>query len=272
MIICSIIVPLFNAARHLENLFKTLDFYFDNNNYEIIFVDDSSIDDTKSLVISFIKKKYPSNLIFLQNNKNYGPSYTRNIAIRKAKGKFISFLDSDDSWHLKKMDIQIKSMLEYKIAFSGTKHSILPNKEIIANFNQSPVVKISKISFIKSLFKSPFATPSVIIERNLINKYLFDNDLRYGEDYDLWLRILRFNKAIKINNKLTFTFKHDYISTENSLSSNLYEMHKSNLYTFKKLFFNERKLYLRIIIILAYFFEFIKYYRRKIIKLYFKNI
>ena len=72
---------------------------------------------------------------------------------------------------------------------------------------------------------------------------MFNDNITYGEDYDLWLRILRYQNALKINNELTFTFKHDYISSNDSLSTNLSEMHKSNLKTFKNLFYEEKKIF-----------------------------
>ncbi len=272
MITCSIIVPMFNVEAHIENLFSTLDIFLDNKNYEIILIDDFSSDNTIKIVSQFIKNRAPSNLFFINNKKNFGPSYSRNIGVTKASGKFIAFLDSDDAWHHDKMDIQIKFMLENDISFSGTNHIILSNKKTSTKNKKNTKVRINYISFISALFKPPFATPSVIIEKKLINKHMFNNNLRYGEDYDLWLRILRHNNAVKLNNDLTFTFKHDYISANNSLSSNLHKMHKSNLYIFKELFSIEKKIYMKIIIILAYYFEFIKYYKRILIKFYLNKL
>lgn len=272
MIVCSIIIPLFNSEDCVANLFKTLDLFINNKMYEIILIDDNSLDKTEDLINSKLKKKKIFNLKFIKNNKNYGPAYSRNIALNIAIGKFVAFLDSDDSWHSKKMQTQVELMLEKNILFSGTNHIILKNKNYLLKDLPFRKIKAKKVTFLKALFKAPFATPSVIIDRNLINKYMFNENLRYGEDYDLWLRILRHNNAIKLDNDLTYTYKHDYISNKKSLSSNLYQMHKSNLDTFKNLLLNEEIFYYKFFIFVAFLFEFLKYYRRKIIKFYIEKI
>ena len=64
MITCSIIVPLFNAENYIENLFKTLDLFINNQNYEIILVDDCSSDKTKDLITYKLRIKNPSNIFF----------------------------------------------------------------------------------------------------------------------------------------------------------------------------------------------------------------
>jgi hypothetical protein len=179
----------------------------------------------------------------------------------------IIFTSSDDDWHLEKLNIQIKLMKELNIKISGTSHKILNHDEleeeqcIEYNFNE---IKYKNIIWPKILFVSPFSTPSVVIHSSIKN-YLFNENIRYSEDYNLWKRITYKHKAIKILLPLTFTFKHDYISTGNSLSSNLYKMqlgvHNSfiNLLKDKDILLKDK-----LFVLLAIPFSWIKYIKRKI--------
>tara|TARA_Y100000768_G_C23961319_1_gene675533 strand:+ start:769 stop:1590 length:822 start_codon:yes stop_codon:yes gene_type:complete len=270
MIICSIIIPLFNSEENLEYLFVAIKPYINNEKYEIIFVDDFSRDNTKNLLEEYIANKSPLNLVFLKNNRNFGPAYSRNLGIKSANGKYIAFLDSDDAWHSNKLELQLEYMSKNSISFCGTKHKILSNKEDLINYNSKQELRSYKISFLGALFKPPFATPSVIIEKKLVMDYMFNDKIRYGEDYDLWLRVLRNNKAFKIINNLTFTFKHDFLNSKSSLSTNLTNMHLSNLEIFKSIYSFEKNIYIKFMIILAYLYEIIKYNRRILIKFFLK--
>ena len=90
-IIISIIIPTFNREKSIaKSIQSVLNQTF--NNIEIIIIDDCSSDNTEN-VIKLIKDK---RIKYLKLNQTKGASYARNIGIMLAKGKFISFQDSDD--------------------------------------------------------------------------------------------------------------------------------------------------------------------------------
>ena len=64
--------------------------------------------------IPYIKKILKNRISYkiIQNNRNLGVGKSRNIGIKKSKGKFIAFCDADDVWHKKKLEIQLKIMRE----------------------------------------------------------------------------------------------------------------------------------------------------------------
>lgn len=66
----------------------------DYENLEIIIVDDCSSDDTRSMVLKYMADD--SRLVYLRNDVNCGPCYSRNLAISKANGEYITGLDDDD--------------------------------------------------------------------------------------------------------------------------------------------------------------------------------
>ena len=174
-------------------------------------------------------------------------------------------MDSDDEWHPQKIDIQVEAMQKYNVKISGTVHKVISYDELDdekkINYSEDNVPYID-IKWPKILFISPFATPSVVIHRD-IKGYLFDDALRYSEDYDLWKRITYKHKGIKIQLPLTFTFKHDYISNEKTLSTNLKEMQRGVEVGFKKLLDIEGIGFgNKILIVFAILFSKIKYLRR----------
>lgn len=89
----SIIVPIYNMEKYLAKCLESL-VNQTSKNIEIICVNDGSIDKSKEILNSF-KKKYPK-LIKVINKENGGLSDARNAGIKKAKGEYIGFVDSDD--------------------------------------------------------------------------------------------------------------------------------------------------------------------------------
>jgi glycosyltransferase involved in cell wall biosynthesis len=92
----SVVVPAHNSAAFLGEaleavLAQTL------QDFELIIVDDGSTDDTWEVIQAW-KVRFGSRLVAILNPENRGPAGARNIGIRKAKGDFLAFLDSDDLW------------------------------------------------------------------------------------------------------------------------------------------------------------------------------
>ncbi len=92
MIKYSFIVPVYNTLKYLDKCLKSLinQTYKD---FEIIIANDGSTDDSKSIISSY-EKKY--NNIKVINQKNEGLSSARNNGVKKARGKYLLFIDSDD--------------------------------------------------------------------------------------------------------------------------------------------------------------------------------
>ncbi len=92
MIKLSVIVPVYNTGKYLEKCLNSL-VNQTLKNIEIIIVDDGSTDNSKSIIKKYSKKYDNITPYYL---KNGGVSRARNYGIKKAKGKYITFLDSDD--------------------------------------------------------------------------------------------------------------------------------------------------------------------------------
>lgn len=117
MYLVSIVTPSYNSSGYIE---KTI-FSVINQNYtkwELIIVDDCSSDNSIDVVNKFVSQDPRIKLICL--DKNCGAAVARNRAIEEASGRFIAFLDSDDSWHPEKLYKQVNFMLDNDYAFTYT--------------------------------------------------------------------------------------------------------------------------------------------------------
>ena len=164
----------------------------------------------------FLKNKDKKNFPFVKikiNKKNLGAGHSRNIGIKKSNSKYVAFLDSDDIWAKKKLEIQIKFMEKNDQLFSHTSYFIINKKNKIISLR-----KAKKIITFKSLLKScDIGLSTVMINTKFIKKkkYYFPK-IKTKEDFVLWLKVAKEIKSIVgIDKKLTY-----YRKTDNSLSSN----------------------------------------------------
>ncbi len=96
----SIIVPYYKSEKYIHKCFDSV-YNQSYKNYELIIVDDEHSENAKK-ILNEIKKKSKKVNIFKTHLPQSGVSIARNIGIKKSKGKFIAFLDSDDFWKKKK--------------------------------------------------------------------------------------------------------------------------------------------------------------------------
>ena len=108
----SIIMPSWNTERFIaETIQSVIDQTY--TNWELIIVDDCSMDNTDEVVASFKDER----IKYFHNERNSGAALTRNRAMREAKGELIAFLDSDDLWTPEKLEHQIDFMKKMDIHF-----------------------------------------------------------------------------------------------------------------------------------------------------------
>jgi len=179
----SVIIPTYNRARKVVRAISSVlkQTYKD---VEIIVIDDGSSDETENIL-----KELDRQIVTIVHKENLGVSAARNTGIRAAKGEFIAFLDSDDYWLPKKLEVQIDF-------FKRCKSSLICQVEEMWFRNGRRVnpgkkhEKPSGFIFGPSLKLCLVSPSSVVLKRSLIDEVgLFDEDFPVCEDYDLWLRI-----------------------------------------------------------------------------------
>lgn len=158
------------------------------------------MDDGSSDATSEVAKMYPEVLLLRQNNM--GVSTARNNGVMMASHEWVAFLDSDDTWHPKKLAFQVAhhkkhtdSLVSYtdEIWIRNEKEWSIPKK-----FHKPELV-----SFENSLDYCNIAPSSVLINKQYFDRLGgFDESFEVCEDYDLWLRILKEDKIDFISQKL----------------------------------------------------------------------
>jgi glycosyltransferase involved in cell wall biosynthesis len=207
--IVSIISPSFNSERYIsETIGSIINQTFQN--WELLIVDDGSNDNSLEVIRYFIHKENRIRLISLK--RNYGPAYARNLGIQLAKGRYIAFLDSDDLWHMDKLDIQIKYMNENNLAFTFTTYRKIDEQGKLIGKR----IKAPKVLDYNDLLKScVIGCLTVIYDQVLLGKQFMPNFPK-AQDYALWLKIMKKGvKAWGIDHELAY-----YRIRKSSISSN----------------------------------------------------
>jgi glycosyltransferase involved in cell wall biosynthesis len=180
--VVTVIIPTYNRADFLkESIQSVVSQTF--TDYELIVVDDGSSDHTKDVVAQFPKIR------LVACAENSGVSYARNLGIKRARGRYICFLDSDDLWIKNKLETQIHWMEAHTDCQVCYTDEIWIRKGVRVN----PMNKHRKYSgdiFPHSLPLCIVSPSSVLMRAPLFDEVgLFDEDMPACEDYDLWLRI-----------------------------------------------------------------------------------
>ena len=182
----SINIITYNRSKYLEQAIQSV-FYQDFKNWELIIIDDASTDNTRDLVKKFLSDK---RVRYFLVNKQKNISKLRNIALRKSLGKYIAVLDSDDLWFDgKKLSKQFNFLEKNeKIVLVGS-GAVIVDKD---GKEKNKIIKpINDIDVRKNfLLKNPFFHSSVMYRKKyVLSCGLYNEDINYGEDLELWLRL-----------------------------------------------------------------------------------
>ena len=217
----TVIIPTYNRANSIINSIRSV-LSQTYHNLELIIVDDCSNDNTESL-ISNIKD---NRLLYIKLREKKGANFARNVGIKKATGKYISFQDSDDLYRINKLEKQYKNLIKKKSDFDFCKiclHFNNSNEIIFPRKYHEKKIKRKRIK--EALCNGNFiSTQSILINSSLIKNNLFDTNFQRFQDYDLILRIVPKSKISFTNDILVDLFRReDSISKDiNNLNRSLY--------------------------------------------------
>ena len=178
----SIITPSYNSAKFIKQCIESV-IAQTYTNWEMLIVDDYSADNS----LQILKKYFDKRIQLIELDENVGASESRNVAIRKAKGKYIAFLDSDDLWEPQKLEKQISFMETEDIAFSFSTYQLMSDDESkLYSIIHAPKI----VTYSSYLKKTIIGCLTVIIDKEKTGGFEMPN-IRSSHDMALWLLIMR---------------------------------------------------------------------------------
>jgi len=179
----SVIIPTYNRSKLLK---QTIDSVLNQTlgDFEILVIDDGSTDNTEQ-----VAKAFDDSRIKYFYKQNGGVSSARNWGLRKAKGRYICFLDSDDLWPKDFLQVMLEKLNQnpgYGAAYCA-RTVLLPDGTKKDSY-QKEYCKSGYLT--QDLFKKTFMqTSSICFRREKWGGFFFDESLNNAEDSDAWLRL-----------------------------------------------------------------------------------
>ena len=201
-------MPTFNQANFIGNSISSV-LCQTEKNFELIIIDNFSSDNTADVVSSFSDRR-----IKVFNFKNNGIiAASRNFGIKKSRGKFIAFLDSDDKWYPEKLEVCNKYLNN---GYNFVSHNVCFKDKLKKD---DKIRYRNEFNLNTLLFKGNFiVTSSVIVQKTLlINLDCFSTrkEIVNSEDFDLWLRILTCENGYMLPQVLGENTIHEFNASKN---------------------------------------------------------
>ena len=190
-------------------------------NWEWIIADDCSSDGTVSYLKSLIGDN--KKIVLLELKKNSGSAVARNTALRKAKGKYITFLDSDD--------LLDKEYLEKQVEFIKTNGPIVSSgyRRLTENSCTDFYVPES-VNYKQILCGDPLSCLTTMYDKDVIGDRFFLETVKKREDYIFFLEILKDGYVAKGNHDILATYKIH----KGSKTANKFKLIKYQFYVYHK--------------------------------------
>lgn len=179
----SIVLPVFNAKNFVDETIKSV-FSQTFSNWELIIVDDCSKDGT----YEYLCAKYSdnANVKVFKNDINSGAGKTRNKGLQEASADIIAFLDADDLWLPRKLELQLAHMRLNNSAIVHTSYAFIDeNGDSIAG----KVIASSKVGLNSYMRNTEIGMSTSLLNRKLIGDFRLDS-MRTRQDTKLWLTLL----------------------------------------------------------------------------------
>ena len=177
----SIILPIFNSEKYLNPCLKSITEQ-SLKNIEIIGIDDGSIDNSPKILREFQKK---DKRLIIIHQKNKGAATARNHGIKISKGKYISFMDSDDLYpNNYTLELMFENAIKNNALICGggllsfiSKNNEMKSKKIVVSFKKNEFISYSKYQydfyFTRFIYNSNFIKKNKLYFPNYLYLYTF---------------------------------------------------------------------------------------------------
>ncbi len=207
----SVIMPVYNGEQYLEQAIESiLNQTFEN--FEFIIIDDNSTDHTPSILTNY--SAMDQRITIVKNTSSLGITKSLNLGVKLAVGDYVARMDADDVSLKKRLSKQLDFLKKSpEIVLCGTR--VLTVK---ADYGKKYIWKTPEDIKAALFFMNAIIHPSVMIKREILIKYFYDESYNVAQDYDLWCRISNDFQVANIDEALLE-----------------YRWHTSNISLFKKM-------------------------------------
>ena len=200
----SVLLSVYNDDKNIQ---KSIDSILSQSykNIELLVIDDCSTDNTYKILndIKDIRVR------IIRNKNNQGLTKSLNTLIKESKGQILERQDSDDISLPNRLEIQYNELQKFQLDACTTRAYIKDSKRSIPRFSH-----LLPIGIVKK-YKNPFIHGTLMVRKNaILNVGMYDENMKYAQDYKLFLELLKRNYKIKILNKKLYV-----LNMKNNISS-----------------------------------------------------
>ena len=237
----SIITPSFNAEKFIAQTIESVQKQT-HTNWEMIIVDDCSVDNTFSIIKEIALKD--KRIQYLRLEKNSGTGIARNIALSKSKGKYIAFVDSDDLWKPTKLEKQIDYLTTNQLPFTFSFYDCIDEE---GNSINKRVEAPRNLSYLQLFFCNYVGNLTGIYDVDYFGKIAISST-RKRQDWMMWLTIL---KKVKTAQPIPESLAY-YRIRENSISASKTDLLKHNFAVYRR--FHSFNLFVSLVCLIGFLF------------------
>ena len=203
----SVIMPCFNAAPYVREAIDSA-LSQSHGHVELIFVDDGSTDASPDIAIA-VSKQHGGRMTVLRTHRE-GPYPARNLALSRANGEFVAFLDADDYWSRDFLEKMVAPLLQTDaaLAYCGWQNvgAAARGSEPFVPPDYETEDKVAM--FLRSA--APWPIHAALVRKSVLDAAGgFDTNFATCMDYDLWLRIATSRAIVRVPEVLAYYRHHE---------------------------------------------------------------
>lgn len=219
----SVITPFYNSEKFLnETILSVINQTY--TNWELLLIDDASTDQSPAIAKSFTDSD--TRIKLFSHSENFGAGIARNTGIENASGKYIAFLDADDSWLPRKLEKQLAFMQKNNLNLCYSSYLLMDEA---GNKTGKMIEALPKLTYQKLLKANYIGNLTGIYNAENLGK-IYAAKIRKRQDWALWLKILKTEKeTLSIQEPLAV-----YRVRKNSISQNKWRLLYYNFLVYHK--------------------------------------
>lgn len=185
----SVVIPYFNREKTIYSCIESVVHQNVSEKIEIIIVDDCSNLRSHSILMTITSRF--ENVDVYRLSENHGANYARNFGVNKAKGDYIAFQDSDDTWKKNKLKKQLKCLKTKRVDIVG------------CGIKNDYSFRRSKIIYLEDLLPTNFmSTQTLLIKKSIFSFIKFDEKMPRFQDWEFLIRATEQFRVYFMSNKL----------------------------------------------------------------------